>query len=252
MKKNQATLRLVVDRDAGLLPRKYCQSTSGRITSAVTLPPDSRSISMASDSPQVLAPQATLRRCPTLVLHRSANDSRSADDNDFKNSLSFMSALSPNGVSLSTLNGDFTKRCDRGHALTMSSPPISRAVKARRIKNLKAAIEEKFGGNISAAARAIDADDMHYVNYLNGVLNNPDKSFGEKACRKAEKGLGYPPGTFDLDPDAPKTWPFKMITRERYDKLADDAHTRIEGALLALVIEHELQSMSEHSKKQKR
>src|SRR5579862_4899183 len=58
--------------------RRYAQSTSGRSSSHFTRAPDSRSMSIASDSPQVLRPYAIFRKCAALVPQRFANSSRAS------------------------------------------------------------------------------------------------------------------------------------------------------------------------------
>lgn len=65
-------------------PRRYAQSTSGRICSQRTTPPLSRSMLITTDSRIRSSVDNALRRYPSDVPHLSAKDSWSGFDNEFR------------------------------------------------------------------------------------------------------------------------------------------------------------------------
>lgn len=183
-----------------LVPRRYAQSTSGRMVSQRTLPQDSRSTAMASDSAHVRKPYATLRKCPGVVPQDSANLSRASGKSVLRNSLSSIPDYHHTVTNLSTPNGEFTKRCRSMDNPRMASNP---SAEIRRI-NLKALIERDFENNQSALARLCGKKPA-YINDL--VAEGSEKSFGEKAARGIEQSVGLlqfeldrPNSTLRMDP----------------------------------------------------
>lgn len=190
--KNHRHLTLVIVNEE---PRKCAQSTSERNSSQVTRRADSRSISIARDSPQGLKPYATLRRWPLVVPQRDANCSRSSGVMDFQKTLSCMDDYHHMVISNATPLGEFTKWCNTRDNQGMANPtaPIRRA-------NLRRLIERDFGNNQSAFSQAVYPDRTpSYVNDLLRESSDKPKSFGEIAARKIEDSLGLARGQMDIE-----------------------------------------------------
>ena len=193
---NYPALRLVVSRESlADVPRKYDQSTFGQSSSHVTVPEDSRSILIASDSPQVLKPYATFLRCPQVVPQRSANSSRSVDDMGRRNSLRSMPHYHQSVKENATPNVEFTKWCQSTDNSHMEIAEIRR-------ENLNRLIRERgFSENLSAFARRFEPPiRSSYIADL--IKAGSTKSFGEKAARKFEKAADLLPGQLDI-PNSP-------------------------------------------------
>lgn len=223
-------LRLVVVNEE---PRKCAQSTSERSSSQVTSPPDSRSISIASDSPQGLRPYATLRRWPPVVPQRSANFLRSGGVIDFRNTLSSMSDYHRTVIEKATPSGVFTKWCDTPDNQSMGNPTAP-----TRRENLKRLLERDFAGNQSRLAREAHPDNPS-SSYINDLLRNSGptklKPFGETAARKIEANIGLKRGQLDI-PDSPLTYEAghgNRVTEELRDAIEDLGHDeRLEALAL--------------------
>src|SRR5687767_2099622 len=132
---NQARLRLVVDnRDFSDDPRKNAQSAFGQSASQRTLPPDSRSISIARDSRQARDPYAMLAKCPAVVPHLVAKVSRSGTVMSCQKALNSMPDYHHTVNINATPFGEFTKWCNQpdNRNVTKSSP-----VAAIRRENLQ-------------------------------------------------------------------------------------------------------------------
>lgn len=210
-KKNQPQLRLVVNNDD---PRRCAQSTSGRSSSQVTFPADSRSMAIASASPQGRAPYATLRMCPALVPHFTAKDSRSANDIVLMNDLRSISNYHQTVIEKATLNVEFTKWCRSTDNGAMDVSDVRR-------ENLAALIEREFSGNRSAFARCYDPPAR--PSYIIDLLNpQSGKAFGEKAARKAEKAAGLQEGQLDI-PNSP----LRLVARRPEQGVDDELRVGI-------------------------
>lgn len=85
-KRGQPTLRLILNPDESLdeLPRRYSQSTSGRVSSTGTAPPLSRASEIERDSRMRSFVDRTLRRYPSVVPQRTAKDSCSSVPSDLR------------------------------------------------------------------------------------------------------------------------------------------------------------------------
>jgi hypothetical protein len=79
-----ANLRVVGPRGDLLLPRRYAQSTSGRMDSTGTSPSLSRSNAIAVDSAIRCLAEIALRRYPTVVPQRVAYDSCSTGESELR------------------------------------------------------------------------------------------------------------------------------------------------------------------------
>lgn len=83
--KNQTHLRVVTREGRFAVPRRYAQSTSGRISSMGTAPSLSRESEMAKPSRTRSPVDSTFLKYPTLVSQRSAYDSCCSGLSEFKN-----------------------------------------------------------------------------------------------------------------------------------------------------------------------
>jgi len=204
-RRGQSHLRLVFSRDESLEdPRKCAQSTSGLNSSQVTSPRDSRSMLIASDSPQGLSPYATLRRWPAVVPQRSANDSRSARDRAFKNVKRSIPEYHHMVNISATPFVEFTKRCTSVDNEGMESDRLK--IQEVRRENTRRVVERFFRGNQAALARAYNPanpDSQATRSYINDLLKDPPrKNFGEKASWKIEDAVGLRRGQLSI-PNSP-------------------------------------------------
>lgn len=193
----QPRLRLVV---VNAEPRKCAQSTSERSSSQVTWPPDSRSISIASDSPQGRSPYAMLRRWPQVVPHRSANAARSESFMGERNAFSSMGTDYHHTMIINAIPfEEFTERCLPSDNVPMGKQvdQVLHALWRVRRENLQKAVERYYGGNQTVAA----VDCGLAQNRFNPVLNGK-KPFHERTAIQIELGMGLLPGQLS-QPDSP-------------------------------------------------
>lgn len=198
MAKSQARLRVI---DGGRVdePRTCAQSAPGQSSSQVTSPRDSRSMAIASDSEHVRDPYATLRRCPYVVPHLSANDSRSASSMGWRNSLSSMPTECHRTVTvLSTPIVEFTKWLHPSENDGMQTDAHIRR------ENLARLIRLHFNDNKSEIARAYNPEDPKPSYFSDLLREGSGKSFGEKAARRIEERVGLLPKQLDI-PNSPLT-----------------------------------------------
>jgi hypothetical protein len=88
---------------------------------------------------------------------------------------------------------EFTKWCQGTDNMDMD--PETRRLNLRRV------IDDRFGGNLSAFARALDPPKS--PSYVSDLLRpTAGKSFGEKAARRAERAAGLIAGQLDI-PNSP-------------------------------------------------
>lgn len=228
MEKRQPHLRLVVNRDALFdEPRKYAQSTSGRISSTKTAPALSRSSAIAVDSAIRSFLEMAFRRYPTDVLQRCAKstwDSRSSElrysRSDsmtrgvllFSNSLAIPIVHSPSGT-------------DSYNAEMVDYPSIRR----RRLRELIAEY-----GSQQALADLLDVQQ----NYVSRLLN-PKYSFGEKTARNIEQKTRKPLKWLDDEAQAQTTrsdeWPFSF-DKSLWDRLSPQQKREIEASFTRQVL----------------
>lgn len=81
--------------------------------------------------------------------------------------------------------GEFTKRCTHGQILPMGIQDVRR-------QRLRRYIEERYGGNVTRFATAVDRA-PHFFN----DLFRSRKKFGEKLARSLEERIGLPPYYLD-------------------------------------------------------
>lgn len=190
-----ARLRLVFVDGKAVEPRRYAQSTSGRVSSHRTSPRDSRSMEIDKDSAQGREPYATFRKCPAVVEQRAAKASRSATVLDFKkvfrSILDYHHTVNINA----TPSGEFTKRC------LQDDNPNMDVLGMRRIRreNLKALIELRFNG----VARRFALRAGKSESYVNDLLNDDGKKpFGEKVVADIEDAALLQTGQMSI-PNSP-------------------------------------------------
>lgn len=199
-------------------PRRCAQSTSGRSSSQATLPPDSRSISIANDSPQGRQLSATLRRCPALVPHRAAKASRSEGDIVFRKDWRSMPDYHQTVIVNATPFVEFTKWCSLNQDIHMENE----AAETRR-ENLRRLIERDFRDNQSLFARAY-APGNEKPSFINDLVRKGSKkSFGEKTARKIEMAAGLLPGQLSL-PNSPL-----LRDSSRQNQTSEELHNAIEN-----------------------
>lgn len=191
--KRQPHLRLVITE-----PRKNAQSTSGHSDSQRTLPLDSRSIAIASDSAQERDPYTTFLKCPKEMPQREAKADRSATVIPFqKVRRSMMTQYHHAVIKKATPNGEFTGWCAPSENEGMENHTAG----VRR-RNLARLINRDFDGNKSGIARAYDPENPKPQYFSDLIRPDSGKSFGEKAARKIEERTGLLPGQLDI-PDSP-------------------------------------------------
>lgn len=208
MRSRHARLRLAFVDGVAVDPRRNAQSALGHVSSQGTSPPDSRSREIASDSEHGRVPYTTFLRCPTVVSHRSASDSRSAGDSVFQKGLSFMPDYHHTVISNATPFGEFTEWCFG----VQTSPMKNVEQAAIRRANLRRYVDEKLDGNVSELNRRY-REGKGVPSYFNDLLAGR-KSFGEKVARAIEKALDLAAGQLDV-----KDSPLNRVTRK---DLTDD------------------------------
>ena len=195
----------------------YAQSTSGRSSSQRTAPLDSRSIEIARDSAQ-LRPYATLRKWPAVVPHRTAKDSRSANDMGFRKNLSSMHAYHHMVTAEATPNGAFTEWC-----MPADNSGMENSDADTRRANLNRLIESQYSGNRSAIARDYNPKEPKPQFFSDLLRKNSGKSFGEKVARKIEEAVGLLKGQLDI-PNSPL-----LRDEARRSRLKDDLRIAIDA-----------------------
>lgn len=232
-KPGQPWVPFFVETGTAVFPRRYAQSTSERIVSHETSPPDSRSMLIASDSPQVLQPYATLLRWRSVVPQRIAKASRSASDLPLRNSLSSIATLHHTVLIDATPNGEFTKRCQATSIPGMDASDLE-AQKKIRIENLTALISVKYAGNAAALARAC----KKLPQYINDLVGGR-KSFGEKAAWALEDGAGLIRGQLSIKnskliEDPSKARPAPANIQPIYEDLDENQRREAYEAIMAI------------------
>lgn len=219
-KRSHARLRLAFVDGVAVEPRRKAQSTSGRVSSHRTTPLLSRSMEIESDSAHDRVPCATFFRCPTVVSHRSANDSRSTGDRLFQKGLKSMTDYHHTVITNATPFGEFTNWCS---GLQTSPMKIVELAGIRRT-NLRRYVDEKLDGNVSELNRRYRGG-KGAPSYFNDLLAGR-KSFGEKVARAIEKALNLATGQLDLK-DSP-------LTHATGNDVADDQLQIIIATLTAI------------------
>lgn len=196
--KNQARLRLIVNREFVEDLSRYAQSTSGRSSSQRTSPRLSLSMFIASDSPQGRKPYATFRKWPTVVSQRSANASRSDTGMDRKKSFRVMRHYHHTVIGNATPSGEFTAwwRSPENMGMRIKDYP------AIRRANLKRFVANRHGGNLSDLARLYNPAAPKPSYFSDLLREGSGKSFGEKVARQIESAVGLKPEQLDI-PDSP-------------------------------------------------
>lgn len=194
--------------------RRYAQSKSGQSDSQRTLPPDSRSIAMASASEHDREPYATLLKCPAEVPQRSANERRSATVIDFQKVFRSMADYRHMVLKNATPHGGFTNWWSSRDNLSMDKPQIRR-------ENLRRYVDTRLSGNNSRLSRLLGNESTTYVNDL--LREGSTKSFGEKVAAKIEEKIGLQAGQLDI-PNSPL-----LMDERKRDRLDEDISQQIAG-----------------------
>jgi hypothetical protein len=178
-------------------------------------------MSSASDSPQGRQPYATLLRCPTVVLQRSAKSARSAGDMLVKNSLNSMPNYHHTVIGYATPVGEFTKWCS-----SADNKRMTREEKAQiRRENLRRFVDRHLDENLSELAR-LYARHMGKrdprPNFFSDLLR-AEKGFAETLAEAIEAAVRLKPGQLSI-PDSP------LEMREPLPKQPSEIiHAELEG-----------------------
>lgn len=228
--KNQARLRLAWDNpDFADDPRKYAQSTSGRMDSTGTFPPLSRSSAMAVDSAIRSFVESAFRKYPADVPQRFAYRSCAATSRELRYvrsggsvgsiepTLPYSKVFAIPFVHSSTGVDSYDERMDK------------RATRRRRLALLVSEFRTQ-----EALASAVGFE----ANYISQLLSGK-KSFGEKTARKIEKGAKKPEEWLDEDVERPEllavVWPF-AFDRALWDRLPALRRHEMENTFLQLIL----------------
>jgi hypothetical protein len=221
-------LRLVADLEERFdVPRKYDQSTSGRIDSTGTAPALSRSSAIAVDSAIRSFVESALRRYPRDVPQRSAYDICSSTSRELRyvRRTSDISRTLPDSKVVAIGVGN-SLRATRSHNERMSLTDTRR----RRLRIL---IDQYGSQRRLAEACGFESD-----NYISQLLS-PKKPFGEKVARKIEAATRKPEKWLDSideqDLAPPSPWPFGF-DRTLWDRLPPAKQREIENAFQQLVL----------------
>lgn len=242
-------LRVVRDGDD---PRMYFQSTSGRSDSHLTVPPDSRSKEMTSDSPNLWPVDKTFRIYPSDVSQRAANASCSSDPSELMYALSssMMESL-PNGKVLSIPFGNLPFGIDR------YDPSMDRkALKELRFKNFDE-LMRRFDGSPTKFCEETGYNSPTTISQL----KTRKKAFGGDLARDLEKAARLEPYALEsqtgidgkhLKPGKqPAEWPFSIPLQAILD-LNGRSVRDIDAALVKLVVGAQAQEMLEKQQKTRR
>lgn len=239
--KHQPVLRLVVNLDPRFeVPRRYDQSTSGRMSSTGTTPPLSRSRAMAVDSAILSFVERALRKYPMDVSQRSAYASwasrsrelRYVRSDSIRQTLPDSNVLAIPFVHLRRSPSSQNEQVDKNE----QRKEEQRRVRRRRLKEL---VKELGRGSRATLAGAIDAE-PNYISQL--VSDRLNKSFGEETARKLEVAAGKPKYWLDsAEPSAWKPqetdggWPFSF-DRALWDGISPARRRELESTLHATLL----------------
>jgi hypothetical protein len=244
--KNQARLRLAwTNPDLADEPRRYAQSTSGRMDSTGTSPPLSRSSAMAVDSAIRSFVESALRRYPTVVPQRAAYECWASRSRELRY------LRSGEGDSIGrTLPYGKEIAIPFGHLpVAAYSYDESMSLSDTRRRRLRLLIGQAGSQKALSEMCGFQSD-----NYISQLLK-PGKSFGEKAARRIEKGARKPEKWLDSDEETdsspPPIWPFGF-DRTLWDRLPPSRQRSLEDSFLTLVLGASVQEASSPPAKRSR
>lgn len=243
---NQARLRLAwINPDFTDDPRRYAQSTSGRMDSTGTSPPLSRSSAMAVDSAIRSFVESAFRKYPTVVPQRAAYDSWSSRSRELR----YLRSGGEDSMRF-TLPYGKESAISFGHL-----PPEGHSYHGRmslsdiRRRRLRLLISEFGSQKELAIACSFQSD-----NYISQLLK-PGKSFGEKAAHRIEDGAKKPRGWLDKDETTdtapPTIWPFSF-DRTLWDRLPAHRKRILEESFLTSILGASVQEATVPAEKRRR
>jgi hypothetical protein len=231
--KDQPQLRLVVSKDE---PRRYAQSTSGRMSSTGTAPPLSRSSAIAVDSAIRSFVDSAFRKYPTEVPQRAAYESWESRSSELRydrsdsigRTLPYSNVLAIPFVHLPQQQPTYHREMDRE--------------KLKKLRKARLALLVEELGSQVALANLLGSEE----NYISQLLS-PSKSFGEQTARKIEAAARKPSGWLDttevVSPSARQEWPFSF-DRAFWDRLHPSQQAEIEAAFQKMVLGASVQELA--------
>lgn len=236
-KTQPAPLRLVFSREDSLdVPRKYDQSTSGRVSSTGTAPPLSLSNAITVDSAIRSFVESAFRRYPKEVPQRAAYASWSSRSKVLRYLLSdSIGQTLPDSNSLAIPFAHSSARPSNYDS------PMDRE-ELRRIRKIRLAeLVAEFGTQTELAAKMDDEQ-----NYISKLLS-PNTPFGEKTARKIELAARKPQGWLDHlrdeEPVPTTGWPFSF-SRDFWDRLDPAQQREIDAAVQKMILGASIQDMA--------
>lgn len=226
------------------LERTYSQSMSGRRSSHLTTPPDSRSMATAKSPPNFESTEMALYKYPTDVEQRAAKSRFSAADSDRRYASSFsISGTLPKGKAnaIPAAHLPLSKRAyDRGMSgNTAHENKLKERLYEVRRQRLRKVLSEYATKTEFAEA---SGEPLSYISRLvqEGLAGR--KNLGEPKARKIETRLGLPLGWLDGHIDGKPSsasneaagWPFRFPPKI-WDDLTSAEKRRAEEQILTTI-----------------
>lgn len=250
--KGQPVLRLILNPEAPLdePPRRYSQSTSGRVSATGTAPALSRSSDIDRDSRMRSPVESALRKYPTEVSQRTANASCSDVSREFRYTRrDSIAGTLPTGNDKSIPVGHLPFGNDR-YAAEMRRKSKQELFKIRRSR--LADLLDEFGGPQKkqvvlageiasrAAVRVLPGESIKSLatpSYISNALG-ARKNIGEESASILEALFGKPAGWMSSRKEEPLSddggWPFRF-SRELWESLSKEHKEKAEEQLLIYV-----------------
>jgi transcriptional regulator with XRE-family HTH domain len=231
--KNQPILRLVVSKDDDC--RRKAQSTSGRVVSQRTIPPDSRSNAMARDSPNFCFVDRAFRMYPIVVPHRAAKSDWAPGLSELTYSRSSIQPILPSSKVESIPVGNLPAGNERYHRV-MSDDPLD----PTRTANFLRLLREDYGNS----PKKFEVATGYSANMVSQIKTGK-KWVGYDLARRLEGMMRKPRGLLDqmseLEARAASRnksgmeWPFS-VSLEDIQSLSGRKFKQIDELLTDIVV----------------
>lgn len=247
-------LRLVVVRGETLEdPRRYAQSTSGLVCSTGTSPPLSRSSEIASDSRIRSFVDRTLRKYPSEVSQRLANEMRSGTGSPSRNVRSNEYV----GVAIAHIVPDGTSRSIPRDKIPNGMTPYNRPMDKGELRRLNFVriLHEKYGGRPSVCHAATGISE----NVISQLKNGHKRVIREQAGAAYEKKMKLEPGELErpINPEnaskisVQRIWPLSVAV-ETFESLSPKMQQEIDEAFTRMVMGAQSQDLLRKQEAKKR